>query len=54
MWVDPRVGTSREGEVQAEFVAGIPIPSSSTSWASVSDDEEMATNGATGVIGEGG
>ena len=48
--MDPRVGTSREGEVQAEFLAG--IPSSSTSWASGSDDEDMVPT--AGDYREGG
>ena len=42
--VDPRVGTSREHEVQKEFLAGLMVDSES--------DSEAAD--ATGVIGEGG
>ena len=56
MVVDPRVGTSREGEVQAEFLAEMDAVVENEYYSAEEESEVDAGegSGATGVIGEGG
>ena len=54
--VDPRVGTSREHEVQAEFLAEMDAVVENEYYSAEEESEVDAGegSGATGVIGEGG